>query len=76
MQGNQWLEDNALENPHVNKDDNFYPPETAGDKFVESDDDTDSEEIILKRPSQTAIITLDAKKAKSMNKHKKCKYTE
>ena len=64
VQGNQWLEDNTLENPNVDKDDNFYPPETAGHKFVESDDDTGSEEIILKRPSQTAIITSDAKKQK------------
>ena len=47
----QWLEDSALENPDVDKDDNFYPPETAGHKFVESDDDIGSEEIILKRPS-------------------------
>ena len=62
VQGNQWLEDSALENPDVDKDDNFYPPETAGHKFVESDDDIGSEEIILKRPSQTAIITSDAKK--------------
>ena len=64
MQVNQWLEDSALENPDVDKDDNFYPPETAGHKFVESDDDTGSEEIILKRPSQTAIIPSDAKKQK------------
>ena len=64
MQGNQWLEDSALENPDVDKDDNFYPPETAGHKFVESDDDISSEEIILKRLSQTAIITSDAKKQK------------
>ena len=28
-QGNQWLEDNTLENPEVDKNDNFYPPETA-----------------------------------------------
>ena len=63
MQHNQWLEDSALENPDVDKD-NFYPPETAGHKFVESDDDTGSEEIILKRPLQTAIITSDAKKQK------------
>ena len=33
-QGNQWLED-----------DNFYPPETAAHKFVESDDETSPEEI-------------------------------
>ena len=46
VQGNQWLEDSALENPDVDKDDNFYPPETVGHKFVESDDDTGSEEII------------------------------
>ena len=62
MQGNQWLEDNALENPDVDKDNNFYPPETAVHKFVESDDDTGSEEISLKRLSPTAIITSDAKK--------------
>ena len=64
VQGNQWLEDSALENPDVDKDDNFYPPETTGHKFVESDDDISSEEIILKRPLQTAIITSDAKKQK------------
>ena len=64
VQGNQWLEDSALENPDVDKDDNFYPSETAGHKFVESDDDIGSAEIILKRPSQTAIITSDAKKQK------------
>ena len=62
VQGNQWLEDSALENPDVDKDDNFYPTETAGHKFAESDDDISSEEIILKRPSQTAIITSDAEK--------------
>ena len=64
VQGNQWLKNSALENPDVDKDDNLYPPETAGHKFVESDDDTSSEQIILKRPSQTAIITSDAKKQK------------
>ena len=64
VQGNQSLEDSALENPDVDKDDSFYPPESAGHKFVESDDDISSEEIILKRPSQTAIITSDAKKQK------------
>ena len=48
VQGNQWLEDSALENPDVDKDDNFYPPETAAHKFVESDDDTGSEEISLR----------------------------
>ena len=64
VKGNQWLENSALENRDVDKDDNFYPPETAGHKFVESDDDISSEEIILKRPSQTAIITSDAKKQK------------
>ena len=25
-QGNQWLEDSALENSEVDQDDNFYPP--------------------------------------------------
>ena len=39
-QGNQWLEDSTLENPEVDKDDNFYPPETAAHKIVESDDET------------------------------------
>ena len=38
-QGNQWLEDSALENPEVDKDDNFYPSETAAHKLVESDDE-------------------------------------
>ena len=76
VQGNQWLEDSALENPDVDKDDNFYPPETAGHKFVESDDDISSEEIILKRQLQTAIITSDAKKQKGINKLKKHKNTE
>ena len=73
VQGNQWLEDSALENPDVDKDDNFYPPETAGHKFVESDDDISSEEIILKRPSQTAIITSDAKKQKVSTSPKSAK---
>ena len=63
MQGNQWLEDSALENPDVDKDDNFYPPETAGHKFVESDDDIGSE----------AIITSDAKKQKVSTSQKSAK---
>ena len=49
MQGNQWLEDSALENPDVDKDDNFYPPETAGHKFVESDDDISHYNIRCKK---------------------------
>ena len=73
VQGNQWLEDSALENPDVDKDDNFYPLETAGHKFVESDDDIGSEEIILKRPLQTAIITSDAKKQKVSTSTKSAK---
>ena len=35
-QGNQWLEDSKLVNSEVDKDDNFYPPQTAAHKFVES----------------------------------------
>ena len=54
-QGNQWLEDSTLENPEVDKDDNFYPPETAAHKFVESDDETVPEEISLKRTSPTSL---------------------
>ena len=73
VQGNQWLEDSALENPDVDKDDNFYPPETAGHKFVESHDDIGSEEIILKGPSQTANITSDAKKQKVSTSTKSAK---
>ena len=73
VQGNQWLEDSALENLDVDKDDNFYPPETAGHKFVEADDDISSEEIILKRLSQTAIITSDAKKQKVSTSPKSAK---
>ena len=59
VQGNQWLEDSTSENPDVDKDDNFTHM-----KQQDANDDTSSEEIILKRPSQTAIITLDAKKQK------------
>ena len=44
-QGNQWLEDSTLENSKVDEDDNFYAPETAAHKFVESDDETSTEEI-------------------------------
>ena len=64
-QGNQWLEDSALENPEVDKDDNFYPPETAAHKFVESDDETSTEEIGLKRTSPASLIIPDAKKQNS-----------
>ena len=71
VQGNQWLEDSALENPDVDKDETA--PETAGHKFVESDDDMSSEEIILKRLSQTAIITSDAKKQKVSTSPKSAK---
>ena len=73
VQGNQWLEDSALENPDVDKDDNVYPLETAGHKFVKSDDDISSEEIILKRPLQTAIITSDTKKQKVSTSPKSAK---
>ena len=72
VQGSQWLEDSALENPDVDKDETA--PETAGHKFVESDDDDiNSEEIILKRLSQTAIITSDAKKQKVSTSPKSAK---
>ena len=54
-QGNQWLEDSALENAEVDKDDNFYPPETAAQKFVESDGETGPEEISLKRTLPTSL---------------------
>ena len=64
-QGNQWLEDSALENPEVDKDDNFYPPETAAHKFVESDDETGPEEISLKRTSPPSLTIPNAKKQKS-----------
>ena len=63
-QGNQWLEDSALENAEVGKDDNFYPPETAAHKFVESDDETGPEEISLKRTSPTSLTIPNAKKQK------------
>ena len=39
-QDNQWLEDSTLQNGEVDKDDDFYPPETASHKFVESEDKT------------------------------------
>ena len=61
-QGNQWLEDSALENPEVDKDDNIYPPETAPHEFVESDDETSPEEISLKRTSPTYLTIPNAKK--------------
>ena len=48
-QGNQWLEDSTLENVEVDKDDNYYPQETASHKFVESNDKTSPKEISLKR---------------------------
>ena len=64
-QGNQWLEDSALENPEVDKDDKFYPPETAARKFVESDDETSPEEISLKRTSPTSLTIANAKKQRS-----------
>ena len=63
-QGNQWLEDSALENAEVDKDDNFYPPETAAHKFVESDDETGPKEISLKRTSPTSLTIPNAKKQK------------
>ena len=71
-QGNQWLEDSALENPEVDKDDNFYPPETAAHKIVESDDETSTEEISLQRTSPTSLTIPDAKKQKSMTSTTSC----
>ena len=71
-QGNQWLEDSALENPEVDKDDNFYPPETAAHKFVESDDETISEEISLKRTSPTSFTIPNTKKQKSTTSTTSC----
>ena len=59
------MEDSALENPEVERDDNFYPPETAAHKFVESDDETIPEEISLKRTSPTSLTIPNAKKQKS-----------
>ena len=59
------MEDSTLENPEVDKDDNFYPPETAAPKFVESDDETIPEEISLKRTSPTSLTIPNAKKEKS-----------
>ena len=71
-QGNQWLEDSTLENPEVDKDDNFYPPETAAHKFVESDDETSTEEISLKRTSPASLTIPDAKKQKSTTSTTSC----
>ena len=64
-QGSQWLENSTLENPEVDKDDNFYPPETAAHKFVESDDEASTEEISLKRTSPASLTIPDVKKQKS-----------
>ena len=71
-QGNQWLEYSALENPEVDKDDNFYSPETAAHKFVESDDETSTEVISLKRTSPTSLTIPDAKKQKSTTSTTSC----
>ena len=71
-QGNQWLEDSALENPEVDKDDNLYPPETAAHKFVESDDETSTEEISFKRTSPTSLTIPNVKKQKSTTSTTSC----
>ena len=71
-QGNQWLEDSALENTEVDKDDNFYPPETAAHKFVESDDETIHEEISLKRTSPTSLQYPMPKSKKSTTSTTSC----
>ena len=63
-QGNQWLEDSALENVEVDKDDNYYLPETASHKCVESDDETSPKEISLKRTSPASLTIPNAKKEK------------
>ena len=66
------MEDSALKNPEVDKDDNFYPPETAAHKFVESDDETSTEEISLKMTSPTSLTIPDAKKQKSTTSTTSC----
>ena len=71
-QGNQWLEDSALGNVEVDKDDNFYPPETASHKFVEFDDETSPKEISLKRISPTFLAIPNAKKQKSTTSTTSC----
>ena len=64
------MEDSALGNLEV--DDNFYPPETAAYKFVESHDETGPEEISSKRTSPTSLATLNAKKQKSTTSITSC----
>ena len=71
-QGNHWLEDSILENPEVDKDDNFYLQEIAAHKFVESDDETIPEEISLKRTSPTSLTIPNAKKQKSTTSTTSC----
>ena len=73
-QGNQWLEDSALENLEVDKDDNIYPPETASHKFVESDGNTSPEEINLKSTSSTSLTIPSAKKQKSTASTTSCNF--
>ena len=66
------MEDSALENLEVDKDDNFYPPETESHKFVESDDETGPEEISLKRTSPTSLTIPNAKKQNSTTSLTRC----
>ena len=66
------MEDSALENAEVDKDDNFYPTETASHKFVESDDETGLKEISLKGTSPTSLTIPNAKKQKSTTSKTSC----
>ena len=64
IHGNQWLEDSALENPDNDQSETFYPPESAGHKYTESDDDAMVEGLDLKRSSVSSTITPEVKKHK------------
>ena len=64
MHGNQWLEDSTLENPDNDQSKTFYPPESAGHKYTESDDDAMVEGINLKRSSVSSTVTPEVKKHK------------
>ena len=64
MHGNQWLEDSTLENPDNDQSETFYPPESAGHKYTESDDDAKVEGINLKRSSVSSTVTPQVKKHK------------
>ena len=64
MHGNQWLEDSALENPDNDQSETFYPPQSVGHKYTESDDDAMVEGLNLKRSSVSSTVTPEVKKHK------------